>query len=85
MIHSASETWGHIEALLVNECGLLPDEGLSKQRPNCIAAIETALAGQREFVRAAIEFLQHPAMSRIRVNGRLMGRRQVAVGLGGEV
>jgi len=84
-MYSATETWGCIEALLVDECGLRPDEGLSQQRPNCIAAIETAMTGQREFVRAAIEFLQHPAMLQIRVNGRLMDRRQVAVGLGGEV
>lgn len=81
---SALKTWGYIETLLVDECGLRPDEGLSQQRPNCIAAIETAMVGHRELVKAAIEFLQHPAMLRIRVNGRSMDRRQVALGLGGE-
>ncbi len=78
---TAVETWDHIEHLLIDECGLLPDQGLAHQRPNCIAAIRNG-APEPSLLAAAIEFLSSgEGLHKIRVNGEMMDRKQVALAL----
>lgn len=80
----AEDTWAHIEHLLVEECGLRPDEGLRSQRENCINAIRNAtfVAPSAAVVSAAIEFLNTgEGLHKIRVDGKMMTRKQIAKAL----
>lgn len=78
---NAIEIWNHIERLLTEECGLPPDEGLKHQRPNCINAIRNAIPDPA-LMAAAIEFLsKSEGLQKIRVNGKMMGRKAIAAAL----
>lgn len=77
----ATDTWAYIENLLCEECGLRPDEGLQGQRTNCINAIRNAtfVVPNERVVSAAIEFLNSgEGLHKIRVNGKMMTRKDVA-------
>lgn len=77
----AIETWMYIEKLLHDECGLRMDEGLTHQRANCINAIKNGLPDDA-LMAAAIELLSKgEGLHKIRVNGRMMTRKEVAAAL----
>ena len=76
-----SETWAHIERLLIEECGLPVDCGLQYQRANCINAIKNGIADDA-LLAAAVEFLSNgEGLHKIRVNGKMMTRRELALAL----
>lgn len=78
---TAEDTWKHIEHLLVEECGLRPDEGLQSQRTNCINAIKNGVP-DHALMSAAIEFLKSgEGLHKIRVRGNMMDRKAVAAAL----
>jgi hypothetical protein len=75
---NAIEIWNHIERLLTEECGLPPDEGLKHQRPNCINAIRNGMP-DAALINAAIDFMNSgEGLFKVRVNGVMMNRKQVA-------
>ena len=87
---SAAETWAHIEHLLMEECGLMEDQGLSTQRSNCINVIANAVSAtpNGQLLKAAASFLNAAdgltGISKIRVNGRLMSAGDIARALGAD-
>lgn len=75
------ETWAYIERLLHDECGLRLDEGLEGQRANIVNAIKNGRDARPDaaLLKAAIEFLSKgEGLHKIRVNGKMMARKQIA-------
>jgi hypothetical protein len=84
MAKLADDLWVDLERLLCDECGLRLDEGLGHQRPNLINAIRNTLSAQPDaaVLSAAVEFLSNgEGLHKIRVNGKMMDRKDVAAAL----
>ena len=77
MTDRCTETWGYIERLLIEECGLLPDQGLAQQRQNFINAIRQS-GPSATAIKGAAELLRLGGLYQIRVDGKMMTRQQVA-------
>lgn len=52
-MNDATKIWRHIERLLIEECGLPPDQGIGYQRVNCINAIRNELKHWKDQFDAA--------------------------------
>jgi len=75
-----STVWAEMERLLVEECGLRTDEGLSHQRTNLVNILRNNIL-HPAFLAAAADMIRDFGISSIRVNGEMMSRKQIAEAL----